>query len=109
MFVRRYYYDLSTGETVFSYMRQGAVLQGSVENDFAVYGQLLERSLDNTGFFEWLEPNEAIETQFALHDAARVENGELVFFDLPKPESTEPTYEELFEAYTILTGGEVNE
>lgn len=107
MFVRRHYYDLSTGETVFSYMRQGAVLQGSIENDFNTYEQLAERSLADTGVFEWLEPNEAIEKQFTEHDGVKVENGELVFFDLP--ESEDPTYDELMEAYTILTGGEVNE
>lgn len=109
MFVRRHYYDLSTGETVYSYMMQGSVLQRSVEEDFSTYYQLLERSLEDTGFFEWLEPDEVIEQQFAEHDNVKVENGELVFFNLPEPEYEEPTYEELFEAYNILTGGEVIE
>ena len=107
MFVRRHYYDISSGETVLSYMRQGAVLVGSVEKDFITYDQLLERSTEDTKVFEWLEPDEEIEKQFAEHDGVRVENGELVFFDYPKPE--EPTYEELREAYDILTGGEVIE
>ena len=107
MFVRRHYYDISSGETVLSYMRQGAVLQGSVEKDFNTYEQLAERSLADTGVFEWLEPDADIESMFAEHDGVKVEYGELVFFDYPKVE--EPTYEELREAYNILTGGEVIE
>lgn len=106
MFVRRYYYDKISGETLLSYVRQGDILQGSIENDFQSHSQLAERSLDDTGVFEWLEPDEAIESQFTAHNGVRVENGELVFFDIPIPESNEPTYEELMEAYTILTGGD---
>ncbi len=109
MFVRRHYYDSLSGETVLSYMRQGAVLLGSVEEDFAFYPQLQNRNLNDTGVIEWLEPDAEIERQFESFYGVRVENGELVFFDLPVSESTEPTYDELMEAYNILTGGIASE
>lgn len=106
MFVRRYYYDLASGETVLSYMRQGDVLVGSIEQDFERQSALAGRNSNNTGCMEWLTQDAEVELQFSEHDGVRVENGALVFYDIPKPET--PTYEELMEAYNILTGGEAN-
>lgn len=103
MFVRRYYYDLSTGKTVTSYMRQGAVLQGSVAEDFDVYPELKGKTLDEVGVMEWFVPDAEIETNFSTFDGVKLVDGELVFFNYPVPEK--PTYEELETAYTILTGG----
>jgi hypothetical protein len=107
MFVRRYYYDLASGETVLSYMRQGDVLAGSMMQDYSAQEQLAGRSEADTGCMEWLTPDAEIEAQFAAHNGVKAEIGALVFYDIPVPEK-DPTYDALLEAYTILTGGETN-
>ena len=107
MFVRRYYYDLASGETVLSYMRQGDVIAGSVSGDYLSQPQLAERSAADTGCMEWLTPDAETEANFLAHNGVKVVDGALSFYDIPVPEK-DPTYEELLEAYNILTGGETN-
>lgn len=107
MFVRRYYYDLASGETVLSYMRQGDVIAGSINGDYLSQPLLAGRSSADTGCMEWLDPDPETEANFAAHNGVKVANGVLTFYDIPIPEK-DPTYAELLEAYTILTGGETN-
>ena len=107
MFVRRHYYDLNTGKTVLSYMRQGAILQGSVEEDFEFYPELYNKTANEVGVMEWLNPDEELEGMFRTHDFVKVDEGQLVFYDNPVTEK--PTYDELLAAYNILTGGNDNE
>ena len=104
MFVRRHYYDIASGETVLSYMLSGDVLTGSIDKDYKRQEALQSRDQAETGCFEWFEPDDEIESKFAQPCVITVVDGELVFTPIEKPE--EPTYEELMEAYTILTGGD---
>lgn len=106
MFIRRHYYDLTDGSTIISYMRRGNVKLGSISEDYAVYGELLGRSEQNTGCMEWTEPDEEIESGFSKASSVKVENGGLVFTMDTTPK---PTYDELLAAYNILTGGNDNE
>ena len=93
-FIRRYYYDLLTGETLISYMTQGEIEPNTIEQDVELYG------LTNYGYFEWTEPDEQIEANFA-NSYGRVtvdvskEPHELVFDFTPLPEPEELNVEEI--------------
>ena len=110
-FLRRHYYDKSTGATVCSYMMQGAISIRTAAEDFGVYPELSGRSLDNIGLLEWTAPVAEIEDGFARAYTVTVVDGAPVFDftppALPEPEPTpEPT--EMQQALAVLgvdTGG----
>ena len=90
MFLRRIYYDLITGEIIDSYFAVGLESVLPIENDFENHIQLSGRTLENTGFFEWTEPDEEIESKMTVRyelsiDVSKTPH-ELVF-----TENIEPT------------------
>ena len=70
MYIRRFYYDLKSGERILSYMRQGDVLKGNAEEDFLACPELLGRSTGDTGLFEWTELIPETESQFSTASRA---------------------------------------
>lgn len=63
-YIRRIYYDLSTGEIAFFYTQFGEAINiMPLSHDFAVYPQLADRSEADTGCLEWLERDEALEAK----------------------------------------------
>lgn len=105
MFIRRYYYDLLTGKTILSYMRQGDILKGSIEEDFLFYEELQGKDLSQVGVMEWEEPDAQIEENFASHNGVKVENGELVFYDETPVEPETPSYADLLTMYQAIERG----
>ena len=81
MFIRRFYYDLTTGRQLLSYYAEGAIVILPVNEEAANLG------LENWGVFEWNEKIPEIESAFSDTDAdgnprevrPYVEGGELKF------------------------------
>lgn len=88
-YLRRHYYDLSTGAAVCSYMMQGAIKVRLAAEDFAIYPELAGRSLADTGVLEWREPVAEIEDGFARAYGVTVVDGQPVF-DFTPPEQEQP-------------------
>lgn len=59
MFIRRLYYDLTDGHTLYSYMMSGAIQVLPADEVAAGLG------LTNYAYMEWSEPDPAIEDSFA--------------------------------------------
>lgn len=110
-FLRRHYYDKSTGATVCSYMMQGAISIRTAAEDFGVYPELEGRSLEDTGVLEWTEPVAEIEDGFVRAYTVTVVDGAPVFDftppALPEPETTpDPTeMQQALEVLGVDTGG----
>lgn len=64
MFIRKLYYDLSTGEVLDSHMRQGGVRMTTFEHDVSAIPELEGRTESDTGCIVWTEPNAEIEANF---------------------------------------------
>lgn len=64
MFIRRYYYDKTSGNTVLSYSMDGDIRIQTVQQDYEFYTALSGRNTENTGLFEWLEKDPVIEQNF---------------------------------------------
>lgn len=109
MFIRRFFYDTSTGIQLYSYTAEGKKLHPKPQNAEA---QALR--LENWGCMEWLEPNADIEAAFAEVDAdgnprmvdvsVDVSGAEpqLIFTYTP---IEEPTADDPYAIIDILTGG----
>ena len=65
MFVRKLYYDLTTGAVLESHMRQGDVRMTTFAEDCAALPSLAGRSEADTGCMLWTEPDAATEDAFA--------------------------------------------
>lgn len=105
MFVRRLFYDLSTGIGLFSYTMEGCS-PPSVETDVRA------NNLTNYGLFEWTEPDPEIEQSFTdSYGRVTVDVSKeppVLVFDfspLPEPEPA-PDYQTYYEAMTAeIEGG----
>ena len=90
MFIRRHYYDLNTGDTVWSYMVEGNIMRRSTLDELNTIPELNHRTQDDTGVFEWLEPNEEIESKFNGNYSVSIDVSTtphaLVFTEIPEPE-----------------------
>lgn len=64
MFVRKLYYDLTTGAVLESHMRHGNVRMTTFAEDAAVLPTLSGRSEEDTGCMVWTEPDAATEACF---------------------------------------------
>ena len=107
MYIRRFYYDLKSGERILSYMRQGDVLKGNAEEDFLACPELLGRSVADTGVFQWEEPETEVEEQFAGAARVFVENGALKFVAMEPTPTVEEQIQAAIDAYTLelIEGG----
>lgn len=92
-FLRRFYYDLETGKEITYYVQiqyGGTLIVNTFEKDFEIYKSLEGRSFENTGVFEWFEPDEEIELKFNGNYNVSVDVSvtphQLVFTEIPKPE-----------------------
>ncbi len=96
MFVRKLYYDLTTGEVLESHMRQGSVMMTTFEEDTAVLPTLNGRTEADTGCMVWTEPNAEIEMAFMMATNVSVDvtktPHEVVFDYTPieEPETPDP-------------------
>ena len=63
MFIRRHYYDLNNGQTIWSYAMKGNFNIQSIEDELNIVPELQKYTIENLGYFEWLEPNEEIEAK----------------------------------------------
>lgn len=73
MFVRKLYYDITTGAVLESHVRQGKVRMTSFEEDAAALPSLAGRSENDTGCMVWTEPDAEIESGFAAATGVSVE------------------------------------
>ena len=107
MYIRRFYYDLKSGERILSYMRQGDVLKGNAEEDFLACPELSGRSTGDTGLFEWTELIPETESQFSTASRVFVENGALKFVAMEPTPTVEDQIQAAIDAYTLelIEGG----
>lgn len=70
MFIRKLYYDLTTGTVLSSHMRQGSVRMTTFDEDISALPELAGCTEENTGCIVWTEPDAAIEESFS--NAARI-------------------------------------
>ena len=91
-FIRRVYYDVTTGAVLLAYMMQGDIRIPSDEEDLSRYHELQSCfSAQTMGKLEWTEPDAVIEQAFidAVSFAVQVDGEEptMVFnYALPKEE-----------------------
>lgn len=64
MFIRKLYYDLTTGDVLSSHMRQGDVRMTTFAEDTAALSELAGRTEADTGCMVWTELDAAIEEAF---------------------------------------------
>ena len=88
MFIRKLYYDLTTGEAIDSYMMQGSVYLTTEEEDYATNPKLRNRTPADTGVMVWTEYDEARESAFnnAASVAVDLATGGIIFTERPKRE-----------------------
>lgn len=90
MFIRRHYYDLTNGKTIWSYMMKGNFIIRSIDDELNTIPELRNHTLEDTGVIEWLEPIEDIENKmngtYIISVDISVEPHALVFTEKPKPE-----------------------
>ena len=65
MFIRKLYYDKTTGEVLSSHMRQGSVKMTTFAEDTAALPELAGRTEADTGCMVWESPDAEIEAAFA--------------------------------------------
>lgn len=107
-FIRRVYYDLTTGAVVCAYSMEGHISPFSPEKEAQV------RGLSNWGMLEWAERDSAVEGAFAPYDEGgnpRIvnvsvdvsgETPELVFSYEPIPEGGTGEAEDMEAALALL-------
>ena len=109
MFIRKLYYDLSTGAVLSSHMRQGSVKITTFAEDAASLPELAGRTEADTGCMVWETPN--AETEAALTAATGVSVDvtqtphQLVFDYTPLPVEPDPveTMEEALNELGVKT------
>jgi hypothetical protein len=103
MFLRRIYYDITSGTILNSFMMQGDIEHYPQSKDFEIQPALQGRNLDDTACMEWLEPDTAIEDNFSRATSYSIVAGQLAFdfTPLPEPEPA-PDTAEMTEALEIL-------
>lgn len=107
MFVRKVYYDLTTGVVLESHMRQGAVRMTTFQADCAVLSTLSSRTEADTGCMVWMEPDAEIETAFSTCTSVSVDvtqDPHQLVFDYSQPEEPQDISAE--EVLSIVVGGE---
>lgn len=107
MFIRKLYYNLTTGVVLESSMRQGSVRMTTFAEDVATLPSLAGRTEADTGCMVWTEPDAEIEEAFTTCTSVSVdvsqEPHQLVFDYTPPELSQDITAEE---ALSIIVGGE---
>lgn len=85
MYIRRYYYNKLTGNTLYSYMMQGDIIIPTVKQDTATYLPLQSVSAEVVGYVEWTEPDSAVETNFLTATSVRFDlaTNEIIFDTTP--------------------------
>lgn len=97
LFIRKLYYDLISGETLASYMRQGDVIMTTFAEDVAALPELAGRAEVDTGCMVWTEFDSVIEEAFAAATGVSVdvaaEPHQIVFDYTPLPVEPDPMAE----------------
>lgn len=97
MFIRKLYYDLTTGAVLSSHMRQGDVIMTTFAEDVAVLPELAGRTEADTGCMVWTEFDSVIEEAFAAATSVSVdvaaEPHQIVFDYTPLPVEPDPVAE----------------
>lgn len=88
MFIRKLYYDLTTGQAIDSYMMQGSVYLTTEEEDYATNPKLRNRTPADTGVMVWTEYDEERESKFNAAKSVAVDTatGELIFTERQRKE-----------------------
>lgn len=94
MFIRKLYYDLTTGTVLSSHMRQGNVRMTTFAEDVSVLPELAGRTEADTGCMVWTEPDAAIEEAFSKATGVSVDVAarphQVVFDFTPLPIEPDP-------------------
>lgn len=97
MFIRKLYYDLTTGAVLSSHMRQGSVRMTTFAEDINVLPELAGRTEADTGCMVWTEADAEIEAAFAAATSVTVDVTQtphtLVFDYTPLPAEPDPVAE----------------
>ena len=91
-FLRRLYYDKTTGDILSHRMAQGAITVPTVAEDYTQQPGLVGRSPEDTGLFEWLTPDTVVEDNFARATSYTVDvttAPPVILFDFTPPETDE--------------------
>lgn len=73
MFIRKLYYDSTTGTVLSSHMRQGSVRMTTFAEDVASLPELAGRTEEDTGCMVWETPNAETEAAFAAATGVSVD------------------------------------
>ena len=94
MFIRKLYYDKTTGEVLSSHMRQGNVKMTTFAEDINVLAELAGRTEADTGSMVWGEPDAALEEAFFKATGVSVdvsaEPHQIIFDFTPLPVEPDP-------------------
>lgn len=96
MFIRKLYYDLTTGAVLSSHMRQGDVRMTTFAEDAAALPELAGRTEADTGCMVWDAYDEDTEAAFAAATSVCVDvthTPHLVVFDYTPVEESDPVAE----------------
>lgn len=97
MFIRKLYYDLTTGTVLSSHMRQGSVRMTTFAEDVASLPELAWRTEADTGCMVWTEFDSVIEEAFSKATGVSVdvaaEPHQIVFDYTPLPVEPDPMAE----------------
>ena len=97
MFIRKLYYDLTTGTVLSSHMRQGSVRMTTFAEDVASLPELAGRIEEDTGCMVWETSNAETEAAFAAATGVSVDVMQtphaLVFDYTPLPVDPDPVAE----------------
>ncbi len=66
MFIRKVYFDLTSGEVVAAFSANGNVLRTTKEDDLLIYPKIASYPDEKLGVLIWSEPDQDVEQQFSV-------------------------------------------
>lgn len=110
MFIRKLYYDKTTGEVLSSHMRQGNVKMTTFAEDVETLPELAGRTEADTICMMWTEPDAALEEAFSKATGVTVDVSvtphQIVFDYTPVPVEPDEMEQALNELGVVTRDGE---